>query len=346
MEPQVIDLTRVPQGDTYENTYGAWMGIFRQVAESSEDIVVVNPPTLWIPLLVYLGADIQAEETGITEPEQLRSLLFAAHGGGRHRAVESTLVVVKRAIMQDRLRELVQMFEGARPELVDALYKSDKEWATVNRCPQRAQNEFIVAGNGAFQRPEVLDYMERLRRYTGYLPVALMLPCAADKPYPSVLHKRAKQTVEMVIGHNVERVIFTGTLGYCPEAMWDEMPHYDSGMPNQWRLQEMTRTFLPRQPWKVIVVYGDFYNHAVCNGLRLRGATEDGTFVVPDHPEVRAFHTVDGQLVVFVNEIRHYDEYLDLLADENLARLYATAKYLRPTVLNLSRQGKLFEEQS
>jgi hypothetical protein len=315
---ETIDLTKLPSGRTYENTYGQYMAVFKRVAEADE-ILVLNAPDEWCTLLYYLGATLSWDDV-ITDFRALGLDHFPTIWEDPETEIPAHLEV---AVKLGRLRELVETFEGNRPELVDALYKSDCEWDTKGRRHQM-QKEFVVTTNGSFQRPEVIAFMERLYDWRTSAENAVLVPCAADKPYPSPLHRKVKSGLQQATDRAWEVVVFTGTLGFCPEPLWGHMPHYDSGMPNQWRLQEATREWLVRQKYRNILVYGDFYNTALLNGLLLSG------FVMMEQPAPlgpRLTHD-DGREVCFVNEAIHYHEYLDLLDEARLKRLVHQGKVL------------------
>lgn len=318
-----LDLSRLPSGSTYENTYGQYMKLFRLVAEATE-AVVINPPDEWAPFLYYLGATLQWEDAEVDY-----SALGLPHFPTIWSSGRECLKALRHAEKLGRLRELVETFEGNRPELVDALYKSDMEWETVGRRHQ-TQKEFVITTNGSFQRPEVLEYIRTLHGYNSSAPAALLLPCAADKPYPSPLHTKALEVVrEACPSLEWEVVVFTGTLGFCPAPLWEQMPHYDSGMPNQWRLMQMTRNFIPLQRWQFVLVYGDFYNTAVQSGLALEGYTGEYDGRNPCEKGPIMSSGVDlPQHVYFVNPCIDYTEYLDLLSEANLVRLRTDAEHI------------------
>jgi hypothetical protein len=45
------------------------------------------------------------------------------------------------------------------------------------------------------------------------------------------------------------------------------MPHYDSGIPNQWNLMKAVTKYFSKHEYKQIIVYCDFYNEAIARGL-------------------------------------------------------------------------------
>ncbi len=224
---------RRDQGRRYEDVYGGWLSLLREVAESDEPCAVDDVPPSWEPLIYYLG--------GVVLPPMSFALLGAERAG--------------------RLRELVEQACAARPELVDALYKSDMEWETKNRRHQH-QTEFVVTNNGSFFRPEVLAFIERLETFEPTRRKCVLVPCAADKPYPAPLHKAVAERLPT----DYHMIIATGVLGLVPEELWGLMPHYDSGIPNQWRLMKAVESYFGRHAYDRVVVYCDFYNEAILRG--------------------------------------------------------------------------------
>jgi hypothetical protein len=81
-----------------------------------------------------------------------------------------------------------------------------------------------------------------------------------------------------------------------PRELWDIMPLYDSGLPNQWRLMLETEKYFLSNRYDRIVVYSDFYNEAI---MRARPHS--------------------ARPVEFVNP--NVDHYLPLLSDTYLERL-------------------------
>ena len=161
------------------------------------------------------------------------------------------------------------------------------------------QREFIITANSSFWRQEVTHYIQNdLAAYTPTKTKLVLVPCAADKDYPSPLHKAVME--RMPEDYYIANA--TGVLGIVPQDLWPVMPHYDSGIPNEWRLLHVFLSYFSQHPHTEIVVYADFYNIAMHCAFRMLGMLDRVTFV---HP------------VVF------YSDYLDLLAPENLAKLDA-----------------------
>lgn len=258
-----INLATLPEGKRYEDSYGLWLSIFKEVAESTEPIHVRGAPACWVPLLYYLGAAVESWRQGF----QCDNVPLGNTVTGECSMLGHTGYVLgscKEAEALGRLREYVEMSSALRPELVDALYKSDMEWSTVGRRHQ-TQKKFVVASNGSFFRPEVLDYLRLLDRYRPEYSRkrrnCVIVPCAADKPYPAPLHLAVIGVlVDMGLRDDYEIIIASGVLGLLPEPLWALAPEYDAGMPNPWRLMTIAADYFRHVHYERIVVYSD-YNH-------------------------------------------------------------------------------------
>lgn len=253
-------------GRTLENAYGGWLAMFQEVAEAPNDTIAVNVPSAWEPLMWYLGA--RCLHLGNVVDLQLR----------RH-TVEGTCA-----------------FEAV---LVDALWKADMEWSGPRR--HTWENEFPVASYSAFYRPEVMKYLrEDLPTHKPTHNKCVLVPCAADKPYPAPMHKAVREAV----GADWEIIVATGVLGLVPESLWSVAPMYDSGLPNQDRVSEVVAQHLAAKHGKQygrILVYSDHYAWAISRGF-------------------------GGKSVGYLFGSEPRSAYLDLLAPEHLGRLRNAAK--------------------
>jgi hypothetical protein len=265
-----LDLTTLPSGARYEDTYGKWLDIFKQVAVK-EITEVIRPPAAWVPLLKYMGARVIGCQTYFDHDYILSSIVFGLHLD----------------------RTAVEVLCGLRPETADALWKYDMEWSGY-KVPNEKKREFIVTNNGSFHRPEVIDYLNELALYRSPFDHAVLVPCAADKPYPAELHK----AVKAILPPHYGLYVATGVLGIVPEDLWPIAPYYDSGIPNQWRLFKIAGAFFRRNPHKKVICYTDFYSEALYHAL---------TPIVPS--------------LLFVDPPIERNGYLDLLDKDRLSRL-------------------------
>lgn len=267
----------------YEDRYGKYLSLFEQVAKHPADseVTVRNPPWSWVPLLHYLRA------------ETLNPIEKFDHC----RLIQRMFPVERAPIRLDRTA--VEVLCCFRPETVDALWKCDMQWKT-KRPRSEYKNEFIVTNNGSYHRREILEYMQRLEQYTPPKKNVLLVPCAADKPYPSPMHK----AVLGIMPNDYYLCNATGVVGLVPQDLWGIMPHYDSGIPNEWRLFNVARDYFVRNPHDKIVVYCDYYSIAIKRALE-------------------SINQLDR--AVFVNPVVFYYDYIDLL---NPTRFNALKKVL------------------
>lgn len=262
-----IDLTTMPTKKRYEDTYGAYMDIFHKISQApkSENVEVHNPPICWIPLLDYLACKIHGYQYFFKHdrllPNFYRDVYINKSGG----------------IRPDRTT--LEVLVGFRPELVDALYKLDVEWDCERKRAWPAEKEFIVTTNSAFFRQEVQEYLVKLHKFSGTEKrrKVVLLPCSADKPYPSLLHQRV---LDIIPDDSWYIANVTGTLGIVPHALWSEMPHYDAGLPNYWRVYSRIQQYFARNFHSRIVSYVDFYADVLQRSLHDLGQRYKLTMVI------------------------------------------------------------------
>lgn len=274
-----LDLASLPEGQRYEDRYQGYLEIFKRIAimPADVDVTVINAPWSWAPLLVFLNCTVRDS----------RHVFDHCH------VVER---IYKGMIRTDRT--MVEVLCGFRPECVDALWKIDVQWfvATGRTMAYPAGEEFIVTNNGSFHRHEVLDYMDALHAYEPKQVNVLLVPCAADKPYPAPLHQACLDRLP----DDFYLMNATGVVGLVPQELWPTMPKYDSGIPNQWRLYETIKWYFDANPHMRIVVYCDFYSETIQAAFKAIGQDHKVSYVLPVKP---------------------YDDYLNLLDPARLAEL-------------------------
>lgn len=257
-----LDFSTLPQGRTYEDQYQGYLRLFEDIARTPPDIAiqVKGPPWSWVPLLHYL-----------------RCLPIAPRTFFRHDEAARGAVVVARAASPNCMdRTFVEVMCGFRPECVDALWKCDMQWKTERAKGYENDGvEFVVTNNGSFHRREVNAFTEVLREYVPKKRNVVLVPCAADKPYPAPLHR----AILAFLPDSYYLCNVTGVLGLVPQDLWDHMPHYDSGIPNRWRVLEAVKWYFRKFSHEKIVVYCDFYVEAISIGLDM--AAQSATFMVP-----------------------------------------------------------------
>lgn len=279
-----LDLTSMPSGARYEDRYGEYLDIFHQIGMFNGSVAVVNPPASWVPLLLYLNVDVYGYQCYFEHD----------HVVARALSLEAETHIPRSTLTDRSLLEALVCF---RPETLDALWKFDMQdsWRSARLHCFAQRQEFIVTTNGGFYRPEVLEYLNSVSTYKAPSDKVVLMPCAADKPYPAPMHS----AVIAVAGPEYYVANVTGVLGIVPRDLWPVMPHYDLGLPNEWRVMNMLRDYFLRNKHSSVVVYLDYYNITVNEALAGR---QEG--------------------LTFVNPIQVYCDYLNLLDPIALSKLY------------------------
>lgn len=295
-----INLTILPDGLTYEDKYRGWLQIFKEIADLPKDInvIVEGAPWSWVPILWYLDCVVTNSRIHFKHCAMIRSIM-------RENQLDRT-----------SLEALV----GLRPETADVLYKIDIQWKSTRRIKLPTEKEFIIGGHYGFFRKEITDFIDKLQRYSPSKPNVIIVPCAADKPYPSPLHKKVLE----MMPSNYYMAVATGALGLVPQDLWDEMPWYDAGIPNKWRLMNIIAEYFGQNTHSNIIVYTDNQTSAIYQGLRLSCTLGKAIFVNP------------------LEETWDMIDYLDLTEPFRLARLKAAFELKNyPKLL-----GELFNEET
>lgn len=279
-----LDLASLPQGQTYEDRYQGYLDVFARIARlpGNVECVVKHAPWSWVPLLYHLNCRC-------TTPV-------------RHfdtcRPVEGAWQAMAAAQIDRSLIECLTVF---RPETVDALWKCDMQWKIPEgrvRSYPRAQ-EFKVTNNGSYHRPEVLEFMRALSAYQPPKKKVIIVPCAADKPYPAPLHRAIME----IMPDDYYIMNATGVLGLIPQDLWGVMPWYDSGIPNEWRCMETVASYFTDHPHEHILVYSDYYNRAIYTGIYMARRLDVADFVLPlkFYPDYLPLHKPE-----YLNQLRDY----------------------------------------
>jgi len=266
----IINLSELPNDHTYEDRYQNYMKIFKRIAHHDGAVVAANPPACWLPLLWHLNAAFYSPRVVFDHCP----IVLRAWDGNDH--------------PQDRTS--VEVLCGFRPETTDALYKCDMEWKLpdARRRPYPKNREFIVTANGGFHRREVIEFMNRLRAYVPTKRKVVLVPCAADKPYPSPLHKAVLDRMP----DDFYMINVTGVLGLVPQDMWEIMPWYDSGLPNEWRIVQTMLSYFNHHEHDQIVVYSDFNARAIASAVLALGMIDRTKFVLP----IKRYETYENLL--------------------------------------------------
>lgn len=282
----LVDLTAMPIGQTYEDRYQGYLDVFKRIATAPGhvSVLVKRPPYSWVPLLVYLNCSIEDPQMYFAHCSMVRGALTPVTSRGEF-------------VGHYLDRTAVEVLTNFRPECADALWKIDMQWDVApGRVRRELEREFIVTTNGAFHRPEVKAYLKALDAYQPTKKKVVLVPCAADKPYPSPLHNE----VLIRLPRDFYMMNATGVVGLVPQDLWPIMPWYDSGIPNRWRLYEMVKKYFTEHEHECIVVYCDFYAYAIREALRSIGQDNRAHYILP---------------------VQQYDDYVDLMMESRLLAL-------------------------
>jgi len=276
-----IDLDPLPEDYSYEDRYQQYMAIFKDIAHTpgDKDLVVHNAPWCWIPLLHHLNCKTVTPKQVFEHCDRVRG------------AWPNT---------KKMDRTTLEVLSCFRPETVDALWKCDMQWeippGRVRIYPH--QRAFIVTNNGSYHRREVTEFSKLLRSYKPTKQKVLLVPCAADKPYPSPM----MQACLDMLPPDYYLMNATGVLGLVPQDLWEYMPYYDSGIPNEWRLYRTIKWYFHEHAHTDIVVYCDYYSEAILYAFNALHMLERVKFVLP---------------------VKFYYDYLDLMLPNRLEQLRA-----------------------
>lgn len=219
---------------------------------------IENCPSCWAPLIEYIGHRVVTVEPRDYDCEAIEWWqLFRNARDPRH---------------------MLEIACACRPELVDALFRVDTEWPCPLKQTQRVHG-FLMTTHSSFHRPEIRDYMDKVSVCAPLHDRCLIVPCSADKPYPSALHR----TLINLLSPGWELIVATTALGLVPYQLFKDMPQYDAGLPWRERLVDEVYTYfcLHRENYKGVVVYSDFCAGAIAEGLKLAGV--EGNFVLGEH---------------------------------------------------------------
>ena len=236
-------------------------------------------------------------------------------------------------------RTFVEAQCALRPELADALWKLDMQWKywpedepyLADDAPKvsHGKGSIFVTNHNSMYRREIVDYLTVLSTHEpAKKKKVVLVPCAADKPYPTDLHCKVKA---LLPSDDWYMATVTGALGLVPEKLWPIMPNYDAGVPNHWRTFQVVKDYFSRNRHEVIVVYSEFCSlpvwyalHHVAGG-NVRGVHRGGDAHWRDpkepDPPVKSMLMGTDMLAHFLFPIQPYTDYLPLHQERYIKRL-------------------------
>ncbi len=155
------------------------------------------------------------------------------------------LGIVRRAIKERRLRDIVEMRVRSEPWLYAALRLADEEyWEFFERHSSVKPKKVIYSGPESIERPEVMRFRKRvLERWRPRGEVLLLLPCSAGKPYSkSRTHRKLGAVLRSLNGWGaVQEIIITSPMIAVPRELERYYPagYYDAAVRGKWDAQEI-----------------------------------------------------------------------------------------------------------
>ena len=208
-----------------------------------------------LALLTYLGMDIfdtialrMAARKGVCLDENGEWREEGDFNELMERNMESALRelnLVKKAIENGRLRDIVEMRARSEPWLYATLRLADEEhWRHFEAYETVKGKAVRYPGPEGITRPEVMRFRERvLERWRPRGEVLLLLPCSARKPYSkSRTHRRFREILESLRGWGtVQEVILTSPMIMVPRELERYYPagHYDAAVRGKWDYAEV-----------------------------------------------------------------------------------------------------------
>lgn len=308
-------------GRRYEDVYGGYLGAFKKLALdlSPSNTVIYDCPLSWLPLVWYMGYKVMSTVTVWDTCNMIQdSSTENRDPSDAHFTYKTPAFLYQ--VHPSKIRNIIEVLCSLRPETVDALWKYDVQWGVVSphHVPSR---DFFVTCNGSFSRPEVLEYMKALWAFVPTKNKCVIVPCAADKPYPSPLHKMVLD----ILPDDYHVMNATGVLGIVPQELWEVMPYYDSGIPNEWRLKDIASRYFSMNSYEHIIVLADYYSLALLDAfyswVQNSGKGSYQLMEVSPSKGSRASYIIKDLTGVgntkcridFINPIVFYPDYIDLM---------------------------------
>jgi archaeosine synthase len=167
--------------------------------------------------------------------------------GHNYYAALSELNLVRHAIRNGNLRELVESRIRSEPWMVSALRILDSRYYSISeKYFPVTGGPMVAASNDSLFRPEIVRFQERIQgRYQKPLhpKILLLIPCSAKKPYSfSRTHKIFRRAILQCPNPSaVHEVIITSPLGIVPRELELFYPasQYDIPVTHSWGRDEM-----------------------------------------------------------------------------------------------------------
>ncbi|MBE28425.1 MAG: hypothetical protein CMB06_04860 [Euryarchaeota archaeon] len=241
-----------------------------------------------MPILAYLGVDIFDDlsvelrsSTGwlLEDGSWIKSKSNVDLVSANKEELKRWLSRIRNSISNGILREFVEKTSLHNPRVSQILHHSTKllieKGAKIHAS--------IRANNLSLQNPSVIDFQERLAKFTPPVEnmVLLVLPCSARKPYfKSSSHKRFFNAIREVDNYlSLHIISVTSPLGLVPRELEFCYPaaHYDIAVTGVWSPTEieMIRQQLsriePEKHYSKAIVHAGSSSEIVTSLLKERG---------------------------------------------------------------------------
>ncbi len=203
-----------------------------------------------MPILAYLGVDIFDDlnvelrsSTGwlLEDGSWIKSSSKVDTFSVNREELNRWVSKIRNSISNGTLREFVERTSLHNPRVSQILHHS-----TQLLVEKGAKNHYpIRANNLSLKHPSVIDFQERLSRFTPPVEnmVLLILPCSARKPYfKSSSHKRFFNAIREVDNYlSLHIISVTSPLGLVPRELEFCYPaaHYDIAVTGVWSPTEV-----------------------------------------------------------------------------------------------------------
>ena len=232
----------------------------------------ISDPYL-IPVLVYLGISVFDDLQLRTESAV--GISYGAMGASKgegdiekdnRKFVEGILKMLSISMKNLSLRNLVENYQLSSTA-IEFLRLADRTMNEPENSVYPSYTGKILAyGNQSLNRPDIRRYRSYISgEYTppSHLPVLLIIPCSARKPYStSKSHRRIADAIQPFRKY-LHELILTSPIGLVPRELEEMYPpsFYDIPVTGDWNLEEkslindMLRSYLSRSKYERIVAF-------------------------------------------------------------------------------------------
>ena len=261
---------------------------FREEAGYSRLLYAPAVEPCEMPILAYLGVDVFDDlnvelrsSTGWLLEDGLWILPTSSDDlvSTNKAELKHWVSKIRNSISNGTLREFVERTSLHNPRVSQILHHSTRVLMKLGAKIHTS----IRANNLSLQNPSVIDFQERLARFTPPVEnmILLVLPCSARKPYfKSSSHKRFFNAIREVENYlSLHIVSVTSPLGLVPRELEFCYPaaHYDIAVTGVWSPTEveMLRTQLsriePEKHYSKAIVHAGSSSEIMTTLLKERG---------------------------------------------------------------------------